>query len=490
MTTPGTRGTKKGTTTSAGGTARAPSSSTSSSSSSSSSSAAGTAATTAAAVAASSVVSVAATTGEEEDLQGEESSSEEEDEEEQQQDEDQGGSDSDTETKELAAELAQAEQEFERIRQVEQLTVKAVQQQAIRDKIKAVREAQAQFVAQTAVGKGTTKRQTTAAASASVPASGTQPVSTTAASQIKTVDPPTLRVTEIAKGTVLEDWIYVVERIIAITRMTDFNEQMLWVSGFHDRHISLWWKGHQEMTRARGEPVTSWAGWVAAMRANYTPISDIDTACGLMFQLTMGAGESIDHYVARAHELYNRIPRLRIPTEVAAELLDRGLDTRRYPIARVAMITEQQKERTKTGGKGLGFDTMRGLIVEAAVREPSHIIAAAAAAVAPYSGRRQQRVNTLGQQQPRYQPIEDETEEGQENDEEQSVNALAGASVTCYRCKQLGHFASTCTNADVRQCNKCKVVGHLARDCTKQQKAGGSKPKAGGAQTTRGSKNE
>jgi hypothetical protein len=308
--------------------------------------------------------------------------------------------------------------------------------------------------------------------------------------QYKGVEPIQLHAVDAAKGTILEDWIYSVERLIEQSRTTDFDQQMLVARGFWDRMVNTWWVAHALVMQNKGEPIQDWAGCVAALRANYTVISDVDTACGLLFQLTMKAGESMDRYTARAHELYNRIPRGRVPAEVAAEFMQRGVDARRYPLTLVTIGAEQQRERTKNGGgRGLVFEAMRGLLVEAAVREPSHIIAAAAAAASSGS-KGQQRVNAVGQRQSQYPQPDEQGEDGLDDDDSQALNALDAASVTCYRCKQQGHFASACTNPDARRCNRCKVVGHLGRDCPKQQPGGrGGRSTNGAPPTTRGSKN-
>ena len=484
-----TRGNKKVATTPAGGTTVAAAASSSSSS--------------------SSLVG-ADTGGEDDNAQGEGSDSEEAQRQQlsslqqqhRQQDEQQAEGPTDAETAQLTAELLQLQREVataQQVRAQQQVVTAAaaatiaaaVQQQAIRAQIKAQKETLAQMQAQIATGTAGRTTASVAAVPSSSSSSRAHPTAAPQTVKYKGLDPTELRAADASKGTTLEDWIYSVERLMDQSETTDFDRQMRMAGGFWDRQVNIWWKGHEEMRRQKGEPINDWAGWVAALRANYTPTSDVDAACGQLFQLTMRAGESMDRYVARAHELYSRIPRRRVTAEAAAEHMQRGVDARRYPLTLVSIGTEQQRERTRNGGKGLSFEATRGLLVEAAVREPSHLIAgAAAAAAASASNRGQQRVNTLGQHQSRYPPPDDEGEEGYGEDEEQSVNAIAAASVTCYRCKQQGHFASACPNADARQCNKCKGYGHIARDCSKQQRGGGGRAKQGVPLTTKVPKNE
>jgi hypothetical protein len=428
----------------------------------------------------------------------------------QQDDEQQEEGPTDTATAELTAQLLLLQQEVATGQQQQAerhakaataalATATAVQRQTIQAQIHAQMETLAQLKAQRVADEQLAKRTaaTAAAGGAALSASSqSQHALSLAATPLATpmpkykgLTPTELHAVDAAKGTTLEDWIYSVERLIDQSEITDFGRQMRIAGGFWDRQVNTWWTAHAEMMRHKGEPIVDWAGWVAALRANYTAVSDADTACGLLFQLTMKAGESMDRYVGRAHELYTRIPRRRVTAEAAAEHMQRGVDARRYPLTLVSIGIEQQRERTKTGGGGLSFEALRGLLVEAAVREPQSLIAAAAAA--PSSNRGQQRVNAVGQRQSRYPQPDEQGEDGLDDDDSQALNALDAASVTCYRCRQQGHIASSCTNKDTRRCNKCKIAGHIARDCPKQQPGGrGGRPSKNGAPpTTAGSKN-
>jgi Zinc knuckle len=312
----------------------------------------------------------------------------------------------------------------------------------------------------------------------------------------KMLRPARLQATEAAKGTTLEDWIFNVEQVIQCAGALTFAARMELVAMCWDRQVHTWWTGAQDMAATRGRPIVDWAGFLAALRGNYTPISDEDTACTLLFQLAMRSGESMDHYVSRAHELFNRIPRWRVAAEMAAEFLQRGVDARRFPLALVAVGVEQQRERAR--GRGLPFDTLRSMLVEAAAREPTHLIASAQAAASSsgaggYSQRGgqggRQRVNNIStQEQGRYpRPEEDgeeehsERAEGSRAGEQYDINAVDVADVKCFRCQQRGHFAKDCSRPDTRSCNICKKKGHLARDCRSKASApGGSSSSSSG----------
>lgn len=304
-------------------------------------------------------------------------------------------------------------------------------------------------------------------------------------SVLKAIVPIELRATEAAKGTVLEDWIFGVERVIKCAGVEDFVERMEMVGMFWDRPVNTWWLGAQEAAVRRGNPITDWERFLTVLRANYTPISDVDTACDTLFGLVQGSRESMDQYVGRAHELFNRIPRTRVPSEVAAEFLQRGVDGRRFILTLVAVKGQQQKERLH--GKGMSFEMMRSMLVEEAVREPQHSMGGGHAAASSSSAGSQahrssygskQRVNNIDTRASGHYPQpEGEEEEEEEGEEQQRINALDVAEVKCYRCQQRGHFAKECSRPDTRTCGKCKKKGHLAKNC-RTQAPGGARPES------------
>ena len=316
----------------------------------------------------------------------------------------------------------------------------------------------------------------------------------------KVPQPAELRAAEAAKGTTLEDWIFSMERLIKREGAGSFAARMELAEMFWDRQVNTWWTGAQEVAKGRGQPIVDWSGFLTALRANYTPVSDVDTACTMLFQLAMHSGESMDRYVGRAHELFNRIPRSRIPTEVAAEFLQRGVDARRFPLALVAVGMEQQQERARSCGNGLSFDAMRSLLVEAAVREPTHLVARAQAAASDFGAQRgghghsagKHRVNNVATHgQARYPGPEDE-EDGEEEEGTQGVNALDVADIKCFKCQGRGHFARDCSKPETRQCRLCQKKGHLAQNCPTRggERRGGEGAGGKGGMATQAPKNE
>ena len=343
--------------------------------------------------------------------------------------------------------------------------------------------------------------QSRGAALAGVQSSGSVMAAATTIAAFKSLQPPELRAVDASKGTTLEDWIYSVERLIGCAGAQAFAARVELARMCWDRQVNTWWTGTQELAQTRGKPIGDWDGLVAALRANYTPISDVDTARRALYTLAMKGGESMEHYVARAHELYNRIPRARVPSEVAAEFLVDGVDARRFPLAQMTVGASQQHERAHGNAAGLTFDAARSMLVEAAAIEPTHLIASAQSSTSAgagsghahrggYSGR--QRVNNImTRAESRYPQPEDEGEADSQSgaDEQHGVSTIDVADVKCFRCQGRGHFARDCSKPDTRVCNLCKKKGHLARACTARatepgENGGGAGGKANASATS------
>ena len=97
-------------------------------------------------------------------------------------------------------------------------------------------------------------------------------------------------------------------------------------------------------------------------------------AQGNLIELRMGPAEKMEAYVARAQELYNRVPLARMESQMAADLLLRGVDRERFPLAFKGVSAALQAERRATGGRGLAFEAMRAHLVDEAVQEPTQWI--------------------------------------------------------------------------------------------------------------------
>jgi hypothetical protein len=302
----------------------------------------------------------------------------------------------------------------------------------------------------------------------------------------KRLQPSELLGKNAAKGSVLEDWLYEIERAIGEEGQYGLSDILGFARTYWDRSVNTWWTGYTEMQRAKSTPVSSWDEVKAAFRANYTAMSDEQTACDQLYSLSMKTTETMDEYVARVSELYNRIPRARVSTEAAAEHMQRGVKPSRFPLTMVHVTTRQQSERLANAGRGLSFEVMRGVLIEAAVREPTHLIdresAAAAAATAANAQRQRQggqsdhRKSKIGQvsTRGRYPPPEEEddgwAEDGDED--EQSRHSVNAMELKCYRCNGRGHLARDCKKPETRTCFICNEAGHLANRCPKKKGTG------------------
>lgn len=311
----------------------------------------------------------------------------------------------------------------------------------------------------------------------------------------KRLQPSELLGREAAKGSVLEDWIFQIERSIGDEQHFSPADIIGFARAYWDRSVNTWWNGYSETLVAKGTPVRSWEEVKSAMRANYTAASDEQTACDQLYNLSMRDTETMDEYVARVSETYNRIPRARVSAEAAAEHMQRGVKPVRFPLTMVEVTTRQQRERATNAGKGLGFEVMRGMLIEAAVREPTHLIAAAAAAAAaatPYqqnnrpgqTNNRSKRINNVSTARGRYPPPDEEEDDRQyegdgNQDERQLAHSVNTGEMKCYRCGQVGHLSRDCKKAETRTCHTCKKAGHLASRCPSKNGGG-----------TGGSKNE
>jgi Retrotransposon gag protein/Zinc knuckle len=298
----------------------------------------------------------------------------------------------------------------------------------------------------------------------------------------KRIRPSELLGKEAAKGSVLEDWLFQVERAIGDDEQYTLSHILKFARFYWDRSVNTWWTGYTEMQNAKGTPVSSWDEVKAAFRANYTAMSDEQTACDQLFGISMKSTETMDEYVARVSELYNRIPRARVTTEAAAEHMQRGVKPSRFPLAMVDVTTRQQRGRAANAGRGLSFEVMRGVLIEAAVREPTHLIesAATAAAAAANAQRQRQggqseRKTKIGQLSTRGRyPLPEQEDDGwvEDGDDDESRHSVNAMDLKCYRCNGTGHLARDCKKPEKRTCYICKAVGHLANGCPKKKDTG------------------
>ena len=314
-------------------------------------------------------------------------------------------------------------------------------------------------VGQSAKGASASGERAAAAAEAAEARAG--------ANRLKQRKLPELRASEASKGTVLADWMFELRRALVSESLMQrpWPEQFSVVQLFWDRAVDEWFGGQAELLRVRGQPIESWTTLEAALRTQYTPVAEADTAFRELITLRARGAESMEAFTARAQQLLGRIPPARMATEWAAELLLIGAEPSHYPLAVSSVKLEQQKERSRNSGKGLSFEAVRALLVEAAAREPNLRItsvasAASSAAHGGGSSKARQVISALRSGQNPYEALASlepqELASALEREVQDRVNALqlgAGASKapkpteqrgSCHYCGGAGHYIAAC----------------------------------------------
>lgn len=301
----------------------------------------------------------------------------------------------------------------------------------------------------------------------------------------KVKPPGRLQAAKASMGTVLEDWIFELESCLVASGIAQqgFEVQLAQTRACWDRGVNTWWNGAQQAALMAGKPISAWDAFLEAIRANYTPTGDVESARKELMAVRMNGVESMDAYIVRVQALFDRVPRTLVPSQVAAMLLLDGIDQERFPQSWSAMFKLEQEARAKSPYCGLTFEQVRAQLPGVAAREPR----IAKMVTAGTKKQRQEGLTLpskgatggLGVPEPA-SSISKEGEPHDHEDEQKRLNAV------CFRCNEEGHLARDCNGPEKRTCNNCGQVGHLASGChSRKRKTPGQVSTPGGASMPR-----
>ena len=318
-----------------------------------------------------------------------------------------------------------------------------------------------------------------------------------------TREPTELVDAEARRPNALEEWLYRMERAMRAHHLmqSPFDLQLEYASGYFDRAAATWWRNHTSVLRAvKGLQVTDWATFTRTLREHYTPVSDEETAFTSLTQLRMQAGENMSAYIGRATGLYNSVSRQRMASETAAELLQRGVDSARFPLTARDVAKTQRAQRAAMSGVGLSFEEMTAQLLAEAATEPQQQRAptASTSSAVSRSGHGSTRVNALLQTAVNQmaESLRDSGADEQEIAEaEEALTRMQVAAVgtranrsgtgpdysRCPRC-QGQHALRECTLPDRRTCHICGKQGHIMKKCPAATAKNGEGVSSPGAQ--------
>jgi hypothetical protein len=311
--------------------------------------------------------------------------------------------------------------------------------------------------------------------------------------RLSAVQPPELTYAGATNGSALDDWLFKLDQLFVQTRTPEsaWEERMRTAQLHWDRHMALWWTGHTQAASAANTPVASWSAFVDALRKQFVPTGDAETARGELFRIQMRGGETMDAYMQRAVLIVARAG-AHVDGKTAAALALQGVDRSRFPFA----VKEVRRMEREAGVAGLTFPQVRAALTAEAAEEPqlgprghgsgtsasagggSHSVRSGGAqgggGGAHAASSRQLRIAALEQQLKALREEEHDLETStRDNSGKFSAAPLSTPSnVRCHKCGADGHVIAECkSKKELRTCFTCKKEGHISRRCPQRRQA-------------------
>jgi hypothetical protein len=347
--------------------------------------------------------------------------------------------------------------------------------------------------------------------------------------RMSAVQPGELVYHKASEGTTLADWLFKLEQLLSQLGVGsgEFDERIRVAAMHWDRQTNVWWEGHAQQAAGAGAPIADWPSFVTALKANFMPTNDAETAASELLRLRMRGGESMDAYMQRAALLLARADG-RLPDVAAARSALDGVDSSRFPFAVAAA-----RKAMRTAACPLSFHALRAELTALAVDEPalggrssglagsggrgpsaSGVASGASASSTKHGStaagrgggssssmtRKQllQRINALESGHDAYDYGEDADETADDGNTtvhtapvsaKRSAGRQAPASRPlsdssssashrqrrCFKCDSPDHGVRECTSKkELRSCLACHERGHLVATCPRVQRGGGS----------------